>query len=140
MHLSLTTPRGSVIDADVDEIAAPGAVGEFGVLPGHIPLLAALRPGVFVYRKGDKMQLVAVSEGILQVARTENGGDKVVVLVDRATAAHEIDREAAVKDLASAESDVAAWKTELGADYQVLVRKRDWAAARVEAGQRATPH
>ena len=52
MKLSVTTPRGALVDADVDEVTAPGALGEFGVLPGHVPLMSALKPGVLVYRAG----------------------------------------------------------------------------------------
>ena len=50
MHLTVTTPRGSLVQIEVDEIAAPGALGEFGVLPGHVPFMTALKPGVLFYR------------------------------------------------------------------------------------------
>ena len=42
MRLSVTTPQGALVEADVDEVTAPGALGEFGVLPGHVPFLSAL--------------------------------------------------------------------------------------------------
>ena len=45
MQLSVTTPRGALVDTEVDEVTAPGALGEFGVLPGHVPFLSALKPG-----------------------------------------------------------------------------------------------
>ncbi|HEY0711090.1 MAG TPA: F0F1 ATP synthase subunit epsilon, partial [Polyangia bacterium] len=63
MRLSVTTPRGSLVETEVDEITAPGALGEFGILPGHIPFVSSLKPGVFVYRiKGDA-HVLAVGEG-----------------------------------------------------------------------------
>ena len=37
MRLSVTTPRGAVVETEIDEITAPGTLGEFGVLPGHVP-------------------------------------------------------------------------------------------------------
>ena len=46
MRLSVTTPRGALVDTDVEEVTAPGELGEFGVLPGHVPLMSALKPGV----------------------------------------------------------------------------------------------
>ena len=92
MRLSVTTPRGSLVEADVDELSAPGALGEFGVLPGHVPFLSALRPGVFVYRQKPETHVLAVSDGILEVVRAE-GGDKVLVLVSDARAAEEMDRD-----------------------------------------------
>ena len=46
MQLTVTTPRGYLVQIEVDEIAAPGVEGEFGVLPGHIPFMSVLKPGV----------------------------------------------------------------------------------------------
>jgi F-type H+-transporting ATPase subunit beta len=69
---------------DVDEVTAPGALGEFGVLPGHVPLLAVLKPGVFVYRSKDGgARYLATSDGILEVTRA-GAGDKILVLVSEA--------------------------------------------------------
>ena len=68
MKLSLTTPRGAVVDTDVEEVTAPGELGEFGVLPGHVALMSALRPGVLSYKAKDHTGLVAVGQGYLQVA------------------------------------------------------------------------
>ncbi len=140
MHLSLTTPRGSVIDTEVDEVTAPGALGEFGVLPGHIPFLSALRAGVFVYRTKDGPRLLAVSEGILTVARTPDGGDKVLVLVEQATAASDVDRDATSRELAALDAEIAAWKKDAGGEYKSLLARRDWVAARADAADRAAPH
>ena len=45
IRLEIVTPRGRALLASVDEVTAPSVEGEFGVLPGHLPLLAALRTG-----------------------------------------------------------------------------------------------
>lgn len=139
MRLSVTTPRGSLVETDVDEVSAPGALGEFGILPGHVPFLSALKPGVFVYRNKDHSRILAVSEGVLEVARTD-GGEKVIVLVSEAASAEEIDRAAAEKEVNAADSELAQWKGELGGDYQALLVKRAWAQARAEAAARRAPH
>ena len=55
MRLSVTTPRGALVDTDVDEVTAPGELGEFGVLPGHVPLMSALKPGVLWYKGKDRV-------------------------------------------------------------------------------------
>ena len=52
MHLDIVTPRGRLLSAEVDEFTAPGTLGEMGVLPGHIPLVSGIRPGVVRYRSG----------------------------------------------------------------------------------------
>jgi F-type H+-transporting ATPase subunit epsilon len=139
MRLSVTTPRGSLVEAEVDEVTAPGALGEFGVLPGHVPFLSALKPGVFVYRNKTESHILAVSDGVLEVVRS-NGGDKVLVLVSDAASASEVDRDAATKEVAVADAELARWDKDLGGEYKALLTRRAWAAARIDAAARATPH
>ena len=154
MKLSVTTPRGALVDTDVEEVTAPGALGEFGVLPGHVPLMSALQPGVLVYRgkagtagsndaSGARAGVLAVGPGFLQVAPPTQGdtaNDKVLVLVDQALLASDVDRAEAQKDLAAAEKELAAWHTELDGAYQALVVRRQWAQARLDAVDRTAPH
>ena len=148
MRLSITTPRGALVDTDVEEVTAPGVLGEFGVLPGHIPLMSALKPGVLVYRTKDHVGVVAVGEGFLQVAPIAPAGgqppgpavDRVLVLVYHALSAGSVDRPAAEKELTEADAELAKWKRELDGEYQALLLRRSWAAARIEAAARATAH
>jgi F-type H+-transporting ATPase subunit epsilon len=144
LRLSVTTPRGALVEADVLEVIAPGAKGEFDVLPEHVPFLSALNPGVLVYRAADGPHVLAVGTGVLEVARQpgDKGDkpDKVIVLVDQALTAGEIDAVAANKDLASADSELAGWKKDLDGEYQALLARRSWAVARVEAAGRAKAH
>ena len=141
MRLSLTTPRGALVDAEVDEVTAPGALGEFGVLPGHVPFLSVLRPGVFVYQTKEGPRYLAVGDGVLEVARVSGDkGDKVLVLVDQATHAREIDRDAAAKELTAVDQEIAHWKKETAGEYQALLARRAWVAARVDAAARVAPH
>jgi F-type H+-transporting ATPase subunit epsilon len=137
MRLSVTTPRGALVETEVDEVAAPGVLGEFDILPGHVPFLSALRPGVLLFRSSkDGGRLLAVGEGVLEVARTPEG-DKILVLVDNAAHAREVDREAAAKELAELDNKLQHWKEELGGEYQATLTRRAWAAARVEAADRS---
>ena len=60
--------------AGLSEITAPGARGEFGVLPGHTPFVAALKPGVLRWKaKGGKPGVMAVGAGYAEVS----GKDRV---------------------------------------------------------------
>jgi F-type H+-transporting ATPase subunit epsilon len=139
LRLSVTTPRGALVEADVLEVIAPGAKGEFDVLPEHVPFLSALNPGVLVYRTTAGPQVLAVGAGVLEVARHADA-DKVIVLVDQALTAGEIDAAAAAKDLAAADSELAGWKKDLDGEYQALLARRGWAVARVEAAGRSKAH
>lgn len=146
MKLSLTTPRGALVDLDVEEVTAPGALGELGVLPGHEPLMSALRPGVLVYRAKDHSGVVAVGAGFLQVAAPTQGGgadtahDRVLVLVDQAVPAGDIDRAEAERDLVAADKELAAWKSELDGAFKAVDLRRQWAQARVDACGRGSAH
>lgn len=139
MRLSVTTPRGSLIDTEVEEVSAPGSLGEFGVLPGHIPFLSALRPGVLAYRTKEGERVIAVSDGVLEVAQTSTG-EKVLVLVAEAKAATTIDRDAAAAEMLQADTKLSDWKGDLGAEYQALLSRRAWAEARVNAVAKSGHH
>src|SRR3569832_2404557 len=120
MRLSVTTPRGAVVDTDVDELSAPGLLGEFGVLPGHVPLMSALKPGVLTYWTQSRAATLAVGEGFLQVAPVIAGNtntDRVLVLVDRATNASSIDRAAAAGGRARRGGGGAGWGRGRGGGY-----------------------
>lgn len=143
MRLSITTPRGALVDTEVEEVTAPGALGEMGILPGHVPLMAALKPGVLVYRTKERAGVVAVGQGFLQVAPVPAAGgkpadDRVLVLVNHAVPAGSVDRATAERELGEADGELARWKRELDGEYQALLLRRGWAAARVEAASRTS--
>jgi F-type H+-transporting ATPase subunit epsilon len=146
MRLSVTTPRGALIDTDVDEVTAPGELGEFGVLPGHVPLMSALKPGVLWYKGKERSGVLAIGQGFLQVAQLPQaddhagGRDRVLVLVDQALTAKDVDSASAERDLAAADRELAAWKGELDGAHQTLVERRGWAQARLDAAARVSAH
>jgi F-type H+-transporting ATPase subunit epsilon len=146
MRLSVTTPRGALVDMDVEEVTAPGELGEFGVLPGHVPLMSALKPGVLWYKGKDRSGVLAIGQGFLQVAPLPQaddragGRDRVLVLVDQAVTAKDVDRASAEKDLAAAERELAAWTGEIDGRHQNLVERRGWAQARLDASARVSSH
>ena len=90
IRLELVTPERLLVSEEVDEVIAPGYHGEFGVLPEHTPYLAILSIGVLRYRKGDVTKKVAVGGGFAEVTP-----ERVVVMVDVAEKADEIDVERA---------------------------------------------
>ena len=128
MIVSVVTPRGSTLKGTAEEVVAPGVLGEFGVLPGHIPLLAALKPGVVVVKDAGKRTVLAVASGYLQVG----AADKVQILVERAESPAEIDA-----DEAKREQDEALAELKKGnlppAELAGVEAKLGWATARLEA-------
>ena len=129
LGVNLVTPRGVVAHTDTDSVQAPGELGEFELLPGHVPLLTALKAGVLTIGTKSRARY-AVSSGYLRV----DPAGAVEILVEQAVPAKEIDAEAAKADLKSAEAELAKWgdKAQDG-DYQNLVQRVGWAHARLDA-------
>jgi len=128
LAVNLVTPRGVVAHTDADSVQAPGELGEFELLTGHIPMLTALRPGVLTI--GTKARArYAVSNGYLRVDPT----GAVEILVEQAQPAKDIDGEAAKKDLATAEAEIAKWGDKpMDGDYVNLQQRAGWARARLD--------
>lgn len=77
IRLEIVTPEASVLNEEVDEFVAPGALGQFGVLPGHTTLLAELEKGPLTYTKGGQSKTIVITGGFAEVRE-----DHAVVLAD----------------------------------------------------------
>jgi len=129
LAVNLVTPRGVVAHTDADSVQAPGELGEFELLPGHVPMLTALRAGVLTI--GTKARArYAVSTGYLRV----DPSGAVEILVEQAQPAKEVDADAAKKELAAAEGELSKWgdKPQDG-DYVNLQQRIGWAKARIDS-------
>ncbi len=98
LKLEMVTPYKRVLSEDIDELAAPGTLGEIGILPGHTPLLTTLKVGELSYKKDGQTFHVAVNWGYVEVE-----DDTVSVLVETAELAEQIDLERAKAALDRAE-------------------------------------
>ncbi len=98
LQLEMVTPYRKILSEQVDEVTAPGTIGEFGLLPGHTPLLTTLNIGELSYVQDSKIYHVAVNWGYVEV---EN--NTVTVLVETAELADQIDLERARNALGRAE-------------------------------------
>jgi F-type H+-transporting ATPase subunit epsilon len=86
LRLEFVTPARAIVHEDVDEVELPGEEGYFGVLPGHAPLLAALKTGQLWYRKGGERTYAFVDGGFAEVVP-----ERVTVLAKVAERAEDID-------------------------------------------------
>jgi F-type H+-transporting ATPase subunit epsilon len=102
LRLEFVTPERSIAHDDVDEVEIPGEDGYFGVLPGHAPLLAALKPGELWYRKGSEKTYAFVVGGFAEVLP-----DRVAILAPVAERAEEIDVQRAEASKHRAEQQLA---------------------------------
>ena len=128
LRLEVVTPSGQALKTDADAVDLASVLGEFEVLPGHLPVLVALKCGPFRWRQGPKVHRAALGEGF-----AEARPDAVIVLADRFEPVAEIDASKAPTDLADAEQKVAAWgDAHQGAEFATIARERDWAQACVD--------
>ncbi len=94
----VVTPSRLLLDEEVDEVTAPGALGEFGVLPNHISFLSLLEPGEMSYKQGASKHYLAVSGGYAEVR-----DNVMTVLAPAAEFAAEIDTGRARRAMERAE-------------------------------------
>lgn len=130
LKLELVTPYRKVLEADVEEIVAPGAEGEFGVLPGHTPLLTTLKVGELTYRDTQQTYHVALNWGYFELS-----DDQVKILVETAEPADEIDLERARQALGRAEEKLKKLTPE-DRDYRVMESALERALIRVQVASR----
>src|SRR5215475_4666962 len=86
-HFDLVSPEKLTFSGEVDQVDVPGAEGDFGVLAGHAPIVAAVRPGILTIITDGKKQKIIVLGGLAEMS--ESG---LTVLADVATAIEELDK------------------------------------------------
>ena len=86
----ITGERRLLRQEDVDEVVAPGSLGELGILPNHAPLITSLAAGELRVKQGNGVEEYFISGGFLEVH-----SDEVTVLADAAEHGSEIDAERA---------------------------------------------
>ncbi len=77
LQVSIVTPRAVVWKGEADSVQAPGELGEFGVLPKHIPFLSTLKPGTLTVYTTQGVKKYTIGTGF-----AEAGPDRVVILTE----------------------------------------------------------
>ena len=92
LRLEIVTPDRKTYSEDVDMVTIPGADGEYGILPLHVPLITQLQPGELRIVKSGQETSLATGGGFAEVMP-----DRVSILTDAAILAQDIDESAAQK-------------------------------------------
>jgi F-type H+-transporting ATPase subunit epsilon len=101
-HFDLVSPEKLAFSGEVDQVDVPGAEGDFGVLAGHAPVVAAIRPGILTVTSGGTKEKIIVLGGLAEVS--EKG---LTVLADVATSIEELDRAKFAETIAEMEAKLA---------------------------------
>src|SRR5437867_6787291 len=95
VQFELVTPERLIVSTEVDMVVVPGSEGNFGVLPGHAPLISTIRPGtVDLYQGRTISERIFVVGGIAEVTPT-----RCTVLADEAMSPDSLDRAALEAEL-----------------------------------------
>ena len=132
-RLEITTPERMVVREDVEEAQVPARNGYLGVMPGHAPLLAQLKPGALTFRNGGQTTTLAISGGFLEVLP-----DQARALVETAERACEIDVTRAEKARQRAEERLRASKPDVDIDRATVALER--AIVRLQVAGRSPGH
>lgn len=100
LDFELVSPERRLAKAKVAMVVVPGAEGDFGVLPGHAPMMSTIRPGaiaIFETDGGPATMRFFIEGGFAEV--TETG---LTILAEKATPVAEIDLAAVASQLAAA--------------------------------------
>ncbi|WP_421790060.1 F0F1 ATP synthase subunit epsilon [Hyphobacterium sp.] len=101
LHFDLVSPERRLFQGDVDMVVVPGEEGDFGVLPGHAPMMSAIRSGAISVHHGEDVKRTFIHGGFAEV--TPAG---LTVLAEEAIDLTGVDREQLAKDLSDAREDI----------------------------------
>jgi F-type H+-transporting ATPase subunit epsilon len=116
-HFDLVSPEKLAFSGEVDQVDIPGAEGDFGVLAGHAPVIAAVRPGILTVTSGGSKQKIIVLGGLAEVS--ESG---LTVLADTATSIDELDHAKFAATIADMEAKLAEKE---GSEFDNAIERLD---------------
>jgi F-type H+-transporting ATPase subunit epsilon len=99
---SLVLPERELVTTECDMVVVPGGEGDYGVLPGHIPVITTVRPGVIeLYDDSKVTARYVVAGGFAEVTP-----ERCAVLAEEATPLGEVTTDQLAARLRQAEEDL----------------------------------
>lgn len=126
-HLDVVTAEQALFSGTVEEVIAPGAMGDLGIMPRHSQLISKLRAGELQYKTTEgAMASLFVSGGVLEVQP-----HVVTVLADTGMRAEDLD-EAAAREAMKQATDALQGKDPEDLDYEAIQTELESAKAQIE--------
>ena len=102
VQFDLVTPERLLLSEMVEMVVVPGTEGNFGVLPGHAPLISTIRPGMIeIYQGQTVTRRIFIVSGIAEVTP-----ERCTVLADEAMVPDEVDRDAIEAELQTVQGNL----------------------------------
>ena len=129
MQVEIVTPVGVKYQGSAKGVIVPGLLGDLGILPGHQPILAALRTGACLVDVGQHEPVsLVIDSGYVHVT----GGQNVVITTELCETAQEVDAAAARTELEAATAALVSTREDVAsAGWQVKKRAVDLATTRL---------
>ncbi len=123
----LASPEALVVSKEVDSVVFPGRAGDIGVLPGHAPVISALRPGtICVFEGGNVSERLFVAGGFAEVT-----AERCTVLAEDVASFDDLTVESTEQEIGDYRDDIAAATEE--AEKQEAEKKLEIALAKLDA-------
>jgi F-type H+-transporting ATPase subunit epsilon len=109
VQFELVTPERLLLSEMVEMVVVPGTEGNFGVLPGHAPLISSIRPGTIdVYEGQTVARRIFIVSGIAEVTP-----ERCTVLADEALPPDELDRSAIEAELQTVQGNLPSLREQV---------------------------
>jgi len=118
LHFELVSPEKLLFSGAVEQVDVPGAEGDFGVLAGHAPMVATLRPGILVIHGEGGAKRIVVLGGFAEVS-----AQGLTVVADVAETVEDIDKAMVARKIAEMQEQAA--KLEPGSELDKLITRLD---------------
>jgi F-type H+-transporting ATPase subunit epsilon len=110
-HFELVSPERLLYAGEVSQVDVPGEEGEFGVLAGHAPYIATLKPGLLTIHSNGEPRRIMVRGGLAEIGPTG-----VTVLAEQAVPVTEIDAAMIIQAIKDCEEDIADAENDMSRD------------------------
>jgi len=126
MQLDVVSAEESLFSGAVQELIAPGSMGDLGIMPRHSQLITTLKAGELKYKTDDGEVSLFVAGGVMEVQPSI-----VTILADTAVRSEDLDEQTA-KDAQKRAEDALEGKDPADLDYEVIQAELDAAKAQIE--------
>lgn len=140
MHFELTTPERVLERDEIEGVTASTPMGEITILPGHLPLVTPITPGLIHLKKKNGESDVFVAGGFLEVRPDDVHGTRVILLADEAERAEEIDEERAREAQERAKRAMQEYRTTDEVKFAEATAAFERAFARLKVAKRKRHH
>ena len=126
MQLDVVSAEESIFSGAVQELLAPGVMGDLGIMPRHSQLITTLKAGELKYKTDDGEVSLFVAGGVMEVQPSI-----VTILADTAVRSEDLDEQTATEAKKRAE-DALDGKDPQDLDYEAIKAELDAAKAQIE--------